>query len=142
MTENELVPTSTYADWGSETIEIDVPAHPDFVATIRSVTRSAAALADLTVSDVEELQIAVDEAAVLLLPLVDSTVTRSLHARVGIAPAKVGVELSTVCRPREEVDTTGMAWIMLTGLDPDVRLTREGDTVSIAMERVRSGSDQ
>lgn len=142
MTENELTSSATHEAWVTADIEVSVPAHPDFFAVIRSMARSASALADLTVSDVEELQIAVDEAATLLLPLVEAQAPAHIRARFEIASGRVCAELRARCVRDVELDTSGMAWIMLTGLDPHVRVIREGQNVSIAIERQRSDPDQ
>jgi len=125
--------------WPSSATALDVPAHKDFVATIRAMTRSAAALSDLAVDDVEELQMAIDEAATLLLPLVDPDGDRRLVAEFQIEPADLCVTLRARARRGAEVDRSGLAWIMLTALDPEVVVASEGDDVSISIRRSRSG---
>lgn len=122
----------------SEIVLIQVPAVPEFVATIRAVTRSTCALADLAADDVEELQIAVDEAATLLLPLVDRGGHGRLETRFTIGDTSLGVTLSVECVPGSVVDRSGMAWIMLTGLDPDVAIRTVGPETSITIERRRA----
>ncbi|MGN6161365.1 MAG: hypothetical protein ACTHOG_06615 [Marmoricola sp.] len=122
------------------TVELAVPPSPEFFATIRAVARTASALADLNVIDIEELQIAVSEAATLLLPI--ATDGSSLEISVDVEPGHVRIDLAAVCKDGAEVDTSGLAWMMLTGLDPDVRVSRDGATTSIAIERRRATSDQ
>ena len=121
----------------SETVLIEIPARPEFVATVRAATRSASALADLPVSDVEELQIAVDEAATLLLPLVDPAGPARLDARFTVGDGELGVTLSAECLPDSDVDRAGMAWLMLTGLDPEVEVHAAERVVSITIGRQR-----
>lgn len=133
--------------WTLAPIDVAVPAHRDFVAAIRAVARSSAALADLAVDDVEELQLAVDEAATLLLPLVEPGEDGRLAARFEVAERRVGVRLSAACRPGAEVDTAGLPWIMLLGLDPEVEVTREDHddpartVLAIAVARTRSDAE-
>lgn len=126
----------------TESVMVQVPAAPDYVASIRAVTRSACALADLAVDDVEELQIAVDEAATLLIPLVDPAGPDRLETRFAIGPGSLGVTLAVQTAPDVDVDRSGMAWIMLTGLDPDVRVDRDGRQLSITIRRVHSDVDR
>lgn len=126
----------------SSNVLIQVPAVPEFVASIRAVTRSACALADLAADDVEELQIAVDEAATLLLPLVDPDGAGQLETRFVVGPGDIGVTLSVEASRGGEVDRAGMAWIMLTGLDPSVHVRTEGRELSIGIRRRRTGSVQ
>lgn len=126
----------------SETLLVTIPALPEFVTTVRAVTRSASALADLAVNDVEELQIAVDEAATLLLPLIDPSGPRRLDARFVVETGSLRVTLCAVCPPGSAIDRSGMAWIMLTGLDPEVEVRTEGAELSIAIGRQRSDNSQ
>jgi serine/threonine-protein kinase RsbW len=125
--------------WPGNYTAVTVPAHRDFVASIRALTRSSAALADLTLDDVEELQIAVDEAATLLLPLVDPA-ARWLRARFDIAPGRLLTNLSLDCRPGYRLDRSSLAWVMLTAVDPGVAIVEDGSHVTITIERGRSGS--
>lgn len=122
------------------TVVLAVPPRPEFFATVRAVARSVSALADLVVGDVEELQIAVGEAALLLGRIAADGEPLEVIAR--IAPGCVSVTLSTRCEDEAAIDTSGMAWLMLTGLVPDVQVTRENATTSIAIERWPSGGDR
>jgi serine/threonine-protein kinase RsbW len=122
---------------------IQVPGSPEYVSTIRAVTRSVCALADLAADDVEELQIAVDEAATLLLPLIDAAGHGRLEARFTVESGHLGVTLCVqTASSGADVDRSGMAWIMLTGLDPDVRVDRDGSDLSITIRRARSHAVQ
>jgi hypothetical protein len=122
------------------TVVLAVPPRPEFFATVRAVARSVSALADLVVSDVEELQIAVGEAALLLARIAAEGEPLEVIAR--IAPGSVSVTLSARCADGAAIDTSGMAWLMLTGLVPDLHVTRENETTSIAIERWPSGGER
>jgi serine/threonine-protein kinase RsbW len=123
----------------SSEMVLAVPAHHDFVASIRALTRSAAVLSDLALEDVQELQMAVDEAATLLLPLVDPDADRQLRVRLAVEEAGLRVTMAARCRAGAEVDQTGLAWVMLSALDPEVAVTAGGGEIAIAMHRVRAG---
>jgi serine/threonine-protein kinase RsbW len=123
--------------WPSSGVAVEVPAHVDFVATIRAVTRSMAVLSDLSIDDVEELQMAVDEAATLLLPLVDPGLGRRLRVSFEVADGKVGIALSTACVPGGSVDRSGLAWMLLSTLDPDVSVEARDGEIAIAVSRSR-----
>lgn len=51
----------------TDTVELDVPADPAYLAVIRTATAGLAARLDLTLDEIEDLRIAVDEACSLLL---------------------------------------------------------------------------
>src|SRR5215213_1639624 len=54
-------------DASLDVVELDVPAHPAYVAVVRTAAAGLAARADLTLDRIEDLRIAVDEACALLL---------------------------------------------------------------------------
>jgi serine/threonine-protein kinase RsbW len=54
-------------DTSLDVVELDVPAHPAYVAVVRTAAAGLAARADLTLDRIEDLRIAVDEACALLL---------------------------------------------------------------------------
>lgn len=124
-------------DWPSSEIRVSVPAHPDLVTAIRAMTRSAAALSDLDADDVEDLQIAVAEAAALLLPLVDPAGDRNLSATFRIEPARLGVTVSALCTPGAAVDRGALAWLMLTALDDQATVDEDAGALSITIGRAR-----
>jgi serine/threonine-protein kinase RsbW len=51
----------------TDTVELDVPADPAYLAVVRTATAGLAARLDLTLDEIEDLRIAVDEACSLLL---------------------------------------------------------------------------
>jgi serine/threonine-protein kinase RsbW len=55
------------ADASLDVVELDIPAHPAYVAVVRTAAAGLAARADLTLDRIEDLRIAVDEACALLL---------------------------------------------------------------------------
>lgn len=124
--------------WPHNVATITVPAHRDFVGAIRALARSSAVLADLCLEDVEELQLAVDEAATLILPLVDPEATW-LRARFEVGPRRLVTILDLKCRESGQVDRHGLAWVMLTAIDPGVVVHEENGHVSV--EIVRGDAD-
>ncbi|MCA1982709.1 hypothetical protein [Nocardioides nematodiphilus] len=123
--------------WPSYGTSLQVPAHPDFVAAIRAMTRSMAVLADVSLEDAEDLQMAVDEAAILLLPLVDDSVAPALSVEFELGADGVVVRLSAACRPGAEVDRSGMPWAMLVAIDPATAVQSQDGRVAIEISRRR-----
>lgn len=122
--------------WPSSSASVEVPAHPDFVASVRAMTRAMAVLGDMTLDDLEELQMAVDEAAILLLPLVHGDGRHYLRADYEIEDGGLRVTLSVPCREGESVDREGLPWMMLVALDPDVAVTSQSHETSIGIHRL------
>ena len=132
----EVMPTLMRSGAEAATVEVSVPAHPALVATIRSVARAASVLAELPLGDIEELQIAVDEAAILLLPLVRTKGAEArLEARFEIGSGRVRVAVTAPCRDGAAVDTAGMAWMVLSSLDPGASASRDERVTTITFQR-------
>lgn len=129
--------TAAGSAWPSAVTDLAVPAHPDFVASVRALVRANAVLADLAVEDVEELQIAVGEAATLLLPLVDGS-PALLAARLRVEHGSLQVGLRVRTSGGGVIDRGSLAWMMLSTLDPDVHVG-EGPETTIEISRARSG---
>lgn len=123
--------------WPSSVATVKVPAHPDFVASIRAMSRAMAVLADLALEDAEELQMAVDEAAILLLPLIDEAREQFLEASFEVDEGCVGITLSAPCRAGSEVDRAGLPWLMLTAIDADADVQLHDRDLAIAITRRR-----
>src|SRR5919202_3533665 len=62
MTATSGDPTTT-----SDTVDLRVPADPAYLAVLRTATAGLAARLDLTLDEIEDLRIAVDEACALVL---------------------------------------------------------------------------
>jgi len=123
--------------WPASRTSLQVPAHPDFVAPIRAMTRAMAVLADVSLEDAEDLQMAVDEAAILLLPLVDDSVAATLTVDFEVEAGVVCLCLAADCRPGASVDRSGLPWAMLSALDPEVAVQSRDGRVAIEISRRR-----
>lgn len=126
--------------WPSSAATVRVPAHPDFVASIRAMSRAMAVLADLALEDAEELQMAVDEAAILLLPLVDDANEPHLEAAFEVQDGCVRIVVSAPCRAGSVVDRSGLPWLMLNAIDPEADVQSRDGELAIAMARRREGT--
>lgn len=116
-------------------VTLTVPAHPDLVACVGAMTRSVAVLADLILEQVEDLQMAADEAAILLLPLVDPNGPQLLTTEFEVDPGCVRMLLSVVNHHSVRVDRTGLAWKMLTALEPTAEVRTGDGRIGIAICR-------
>jgi serine/threonine-protein kinase RsbW len=98
-------------------INVTVPARPDFLHVVRSVTASVAARMDLGYDDIEDLRIAVDEACAQLL----SAAGRASKLTVIVTPSEDRVEV-VVCTDGDVRDwpppgvESSLIWQILNGL--------------------------
>jgi len=119
------------------TVTLRIPAQRRYVTAIRALARSAATLCELTVDDIEDLQMAVDEAATLLLPLVDAGNDGHLSATFVVQADGLLVSVSAQRATGSLPDRSGLAWIMLSALAEDLDVVDDSSTVGIRFSRRR-----
>jgi serine/threonine-protein kinase RsbW len=117
-------------------VEVQVPAEVGFVATLRLVSASLGARCELTIDDIEDLRLAVDEACALLLPLADGQST--LDARFELSPGCLAVTATVHSDdPEAEFDRSGFAWTVLTALASEVTVAASAGQNSITVTKRR-----
>jgi serine/threonine-protein kinase RsbW len=121
-------------------VAIRVPADGAYVATLRLATASLAARCDLTVDDIEDLRLAVDEACSLLLPLVAPG--RTLDADFALAPGQLRVEASIEAVDGADIDRAGFAWTVLGALASGVEISNKAGRLTISVTKRREAAAQ
>jgi len=97
----------------TDTVDLHVPADPAYLAVIRTATAGLAARLDLTLDEIEDLRIAVDEACALLLDH-RSHPGEEVHASFTIHPGLLEVVMSGPTRNLPERGS--FAWTVLEAL--------------------------
>lgn len=121
-------------------VEVRVPADGGYVATLRLAAAGLAARCDLTVDEIEDLRLAVDEACALLLP--HATDGSSLQARFDVAPGRLAVVVSVSASDEAKPDRSGYAWTVLEALAGPVSVERSDGTLSIGLTKRREVAAQ
>ena len=121
-----------------DAVEVRIPADVVYVSTLRLTAASLAARCDLTIDDIEDLRLAVDEACALLLPhaLPDST----LDARFELAAGRLEVESAVRTDDTAEPDRSGFAWTVLGALASSVDVRKEPGRLAIIVTKVREAA--
>ena len=102
------------------TIDLAVPANPEYVGLIRSAAAHIAAHADLTIDAIDDLRLAVDEAfAVLIAHKPDAG---AVTIRFTIHSEQLDIEL-TGPLGSPPPDKTSFAWTVLSALVHEVSAT-------------------
>lgn len=116
-----------------DVVEVRVPAEPGYVSIVRLAAAGLAARCDLTVDDIEDLRLAVDEACALLLPhVIDGT---PLQVQFRPAPGCVQVEASVATRDAAELNRTGFAWTVLEALAGTVEVRSDDGRVTVVLTK-------
>ena len=121
-----------------DVVEVRIPADVVYVSTLRLTAASLAARCDLTIDDIEDLRLAVDEACALLLP--HASPDADLDARFVLAAGRLEVETSVATADAAEPDRSGFAWTVLGALATTVEVHSAGGRLSIAVTKTREAA--
>jgi serine/threonine-protein kinase RsbW len=125
------------ADVHQDAVDISVPANGAYVATLRLTATSLAARCDLTVDDIDDLGLAVDEACALLLPHAEPGTTLSAHFELEVGCLTVTTSVHAPDADSASPDRGGFAWSVLSALASDVEVTGSAGTLSITVTKRR-----
>lgn len=114
-------------------VTVTIPANPVFVGLLRSACAHVAAVADLTLDEIEDLRIAVSEAATLLIPY-----TEELVCTLIAEPHQVTVECNAITDENLAIDRNDFSWVLLSSL-AKAEPAQEGNSVTITLTKVRDG---
>ncbi|MGI8679043.1 MAG: ATP-binding protein [Jatrophihabitans sp.] len=119
----------------ADIVEIYAPADVVYVSTLRLTAASLAARCDLTVDDIEDLRLAVDEACALLLPHASASSTLDARFEVGVGSLRVHASVATTSA--SEVDRDGFAWTVLGALASSVDVRADDGRLTISVTKKR-----
>lgn len=123
-----------------DVVEVRVPADSAYVATLRLAVAGLAARCDLTIDDIEDLRLAVDEASALLLP--HAAPHSVLSARFRLYPGRLEVTTSVAApgATSDSPDRTGFAWTVLSALATDIEVSGADGQLAITVAKRRETS--
>jgi serine/threonine-protein kinase RsbW len=122
-----------------DVVLVRVPADVAYVSTLRLTAAGLAARCDLTIDDIEDLRLAVDEACALVLPHAERGST--LDARFELTYGCLEVDVTVTSSGAGELDRKGFAWTVLGALASTVDVTRENEQLTISLSRRREAAD-
>jgi serine/threonine-protein kinase RsbW len=117
-------------------VRLSVPAHGAFFTLVRTTTAAVGARIDLTIDEIEDLRIAVDEAAALLLPAVAPA------ARVDVGYSfdaeELTITLAAATASSTPPDQSGFGWTVLAALAGSVRVEVADGVTTITLTHRRA----
>lgn len=121
-------------------VSVDVPATPEFVQVLRNVAAGLAARLDMPIDQIEEVRLAVTEAASLLLQQTQAT---SLRMTIGRDSDTLDVTLMSDGQvdpwPTDDV-LASWPWLVVKGLTDEISADRDegaGPSISFTKGRER-----
>ncbi len=121
-----------------DAVEVRIPADVAYVSTLRLTAASLAARCSLTVDDIEDLRLAVDEACALLLPYASADST--LDAHFELAQGRLAVDTSVATTATDEPDRDGLGWTVLGALASSVDVRRDEHRLTISVTKTRAAA--
>lgn len=118
-------------------VRLSVPAHGAFLSLIRTTSAAVAARLEMTIDEIEDLRIAVDEAAAILLPLVADD--RSVDVVFTLGEEALTISLSAPTDAALAPDQVGFGWTVLSALIDTVTADHvDGRTTIVLSHRRRA----
>ncbi|WP_129667516.1 anti-sigma factor [Phytoactinopolyspora endophytica] len=116
-------------------IELSVPASSAYLAVLRTTSAGLGARLGLTLDDIEDLRIAVDEACAMLLPIAEPGA--NLQCRFELQSDALEVHVWVAATRSELPSPDSFAWTVLSALAGDVQSSMDGDLVAITLRKER-----
>lgn len=123
-----------------DVVEVRVPADVVYVSILRLTAAGLGARCELTIDDIEDLRLAVDEACALLLP--HASPDSVVDARFELAYGHLAVEVSISSAGHAQLDRTGFAWTVLGALAAPVDVRHHDGRITIALTKRREVAAQ
>lgn len=111
------------------TISLSIPGDAVHLATLRATVASVAARAQLTLDQMEDVRLAVEEAATALLA------GRPPRIEMTLDPSAVPLTVTVSARPERvvELEPDGFSWTILAAMTDGVSVDSDGAGVTITM---------
>lgn len=120
-----------------QVVVLQMPAALPFVRTARLTSAAAAAVAGMSIDDVEDLVLAVDEACALLMPLADEGAAFELRYELTARSLTV----RTSVRGAGEPDRRELGWTVLDALASTLSSSQEAGRVTIVFSKQSGTGD-
>lgn len=117
-------------------VTLRVPALRRYVAALRSFTTALAAQCDLTVDEIEDVQMSIDEACALVLPHVERS-RPWLDVTFHLVEGRFGAHVAIATSEAVYLDRQNLSWTVLTALVDEAEIVMDGRTLGITFAKVR-----
>lgn len=114
-----------------EQVTLTLPARTSYVSVARTLAAAMAARADLSVDQLEDVRLAVDEACSLILAEADADGT--ITCAFALDGDTLLIEVTGHTRSGSTPPTDGFSWMVLSALVDDVTARSDDHTVTIAL---------
>jgi serine/threonine-protein kinase RsbW len=121
-----------------DVVILSVPANTTYLGVLRTATAGLAARLQMTLDEIEDLRIAVDEACAILLPLAPARA--DVTCRFGVTPAALRIDVSIPADANTVLPgSQSFSWQVLTALAGEVGADIADGRATIRLIKRRSG---
>jgi serine/threonine-protein kinase RsbW len=121
---------------GDDVVIVVVPANGTYLAVLRTATAGIAARLQMTLDEIEDLRIAVDEACGILLPLASRDADVTCRFSVALEALKIDVSVPTNGASKLPGDQS-FSWQVLTALAGEVSADQVDGAATIHLTKRR-----
>jgi serine/threonine-protein kinase RsbW len=119
----------------TQTISLTIPAAAEHVALLRSTAAAVGAKADLTLDQIEDMRLAVDEAASHVIA--DASPQSRIDCSFAYSDGVLDIVISGPTKTGRVPETSSFGWTVLTALADRVSADANGNQVTIELHLVR-----
>jgi serine/threonine-protein kinase RsbW len=120
----------------NNSIVIKVPPKPVHLAVLRTAVGGVAARDSFTLDQINDLRLAVEEAATQLLRHVSLGMAEDSPVEMTIRPTSSGLEIrltAEVDAPEKVIDESSFSWVILRALADEVRIESQQSTTTVVL---------
>jgi len=124
-----------------DVVVLVVPADHTYLAVLRTATAGLAARLQMTLDQIEDLRIAVDEACAILVPLAtgDPRSGSDVTCRFTVMPEALRIDVSVItAHPERLPGNQSFSWQVLTALAGEVSADVNGRRATISLTKRRT----
>jgi serine/threonine-protein kinase RsbW len=110
-------------------ISLTIPGDPAHLAVLRATVASVAARAHLTIDQIEDVRLAVEEAASTLL----AGAPDEIETTVDVGTQPLTVRMAAVTAAPVALDPDSFSYTILTAMTDDLAIDADGDRVVLTM---------
>jgi serine/threonine-protein kinase RsbW len=119
----------------AQTVSLKVPPTAGYLALLRTVVGGCAGREGFTLDQIDDVKMAVDEAAVQLLR---SIAGDGIHIDVDLGEDLMEIRVSAeVESDKPVIDESSFSWTILRALADDLRVETEGHTCTVVLTKQR-----
>ncbi|WP_240196043.1 anti-sigma factor [Nocardioides faecalis] len=115
----------------ADEVELRLPADGAYASVLRTLTAGLAARLDLTLDDIEDLRIAVSEAAAMVLEQADDDAV--LDCTFRLSAGELALTIATTATEPEDPDYESFGWQVLATLTAEAAIDTTPDSYAVRL---------